>query len=482
MSKSIKSYRILLFLAIVVAVLALLCVLMPSDGVNLFGKTLRFPSLKRIMEPKEKFDMEAFLAEEQRRQDSIAKIEQDSINYYVSLLSDSATRFYFPNDDYSFFDNVFATMDSAQQQQRTVRVLHYGDSQIEMDHITDRLRHCLQSQFGGGGPGLLPLEGFTPITAAQVWAEGSFQKLSSFGDSTVVRSSGNYGPMMQCCRIVGGASSGLRPTARKEASELLSCFNKISLLINNREGQFLARIKVAPMGMTDSREISASGVQRLDWQLDSCISRINFSYSGVADIYGIMADNGYGVAVDNIPMRGCSGHQFKMVNQTLLTDAYRAMDVTLIILQFGGNSVPYITGQKGLDRYCEELGEQIDYIRTCCPDATILFIGPSDMTTSGNGSWQTYPFLPQFIAGLRNMAVQHGAAYWSIYNAMGGWNSMKSWVEKGYAGKDYMHFSQRGADVMGDRLAEAFMKVYRFYRFRHKQPVTSFTDTIQPQQ
>jgi lysophospholipase L1-like esterase len=90
------------------------------------------------------------------------------------------------------------------------------------------------------------------------------------------------------------------------------------------------------------------------------------------------------------------------------------------------------------------------------------------MTSTGEGTWQTYSFLPNIVEGLRQMANQHGAAYWSIYDAMGGWNSMKTWVENGYAGKDYMHFTQKGADIMGDRLAEAFMKQYSYYRFRRK--------------
>src|SRR5688572_29361266 len=40
---------------------------------------------------------------------------------------------------------------------QTFHVLHYGDSQIEGDRITDYLRLKWQTQFGGGGSGLLSL-------------------------------------------------------------------------------------------------------------------------------------------------------------------------------------------------------------------------------------------------------------------------------------------------------------------------------------
>lgn len=469
MSRGIKSYRILLFIAASIGLLALVCVLMPTEGVKILGTTLRFPTLQKIMERKDEFDIDAFLSEEQKRQDSIAQRRQDSIAYYMAMLTDSATGFYLPEGDSTFFDNMFALMESAQDKGRTVRVLHYGDSQIEMDRMSDRLRDVLQAQFGGGGPGLLPLRSFTPVTSAQIWAQGSVQKISSFGDSTVSRSSGNYGPMMQCSRVTGGATSGIKPTVRKEASERLSCFDRVKVLFNNRGSAFSVQISASSMEYADGQSTDKPGVQCFEWIFDSCATKISFQYSGTADVYGLMVDNGSGVAVDNIPMRGCSGHQFKGVNEDLLRESYAQMDVALIIMQFGGNSLPYIRGQKALDHYCQELGEQIDYVRSCCPQATIVFIGPSDMTTTVNGSWQSYPFLPEYVEGLRNMALEHGAAYWSIYDAMGGWNSMKAWVDNGYAGKDYMHFTQRGANVMGDRLAEAFMKQYEFYCFRQRQ-------------
>ena len=463
-----RSSKIFLFILTAVALLALLCLFFPADGVKLFGITLRFPSLERIMTREEKFNMDAFLSDEQRRQDSIAKVLSDSTDYYIALLNDSATRFYLPDDNFTFFDAMFATMDSAQHQQRTVRVLHYGDSQVEMDHMTSRLRSALQEQFGGGGPGLLPLNGFTPVTAAQIWANGSYEKLSSFGDSTVSRSSGNYGPMMQCHRINGAVSAGIRPAAHRDSNDRILLIDHLRVLFNNRGGTFSASLDVPDAGYSQAFSSSAEGVQHFDWQLDSIAAKISLHYSGSADFYGIMADYGHGVAVDNIPMRGCSGHQFKGVRADLLTAAYSQMDVALIILQFGGNSVPYIRGEKALERYCEELGEQIDHLHACCPNATILFIGPSDMTSTGEGTWQTWRFLPNIVEGLRQMANQHGAAYWSIYDAMGGWNSMKSWVDNGYAGKDYMHFTQKGADIMGDRLAQALLLQYEYYKFRQR--------------
>ena len=205
--------------------------------------------------------------------------------------------------------------------------------------------------------------------------------------------------------------------------------------------------------------------------MDSAVASLHISVSGAADLYGVMVDNGPGVAVDNIPMRGCSGHQFSQINRDQLSKAYALMDVGLIILQFGGNSVPYLSSERSIANYCKEMGAQIDRLHSCCPNALILFIGPSDMSKrTEEGDLLSYSWLPKVVDALRTTVCQHGAAYWSIYHAMGGANSMSAWVEQGLGSGDYVHFSQRGADIMGDRLTKAFENMYQLYKMRSQAP------------
>ena len=58
-----------------------------------------------------------------------------------------------PGDDYHFLDSFFEEARKAQKNGTLVRILHYGDSQIEMDRISSVLRQDLQERFGGSGPG-----------------------------------------------------------------------------------------------------------------------------------------------------------------------------------------------------------------------------------------------------------------------------------------------------------------------------------------
>lgn len=467
-----KSRRILLFIALAVLLLSAICLFFPKQGANLGFTTLRFPSLQKILNPQKQLDLDAYLAEqdsiERARQLELAS-RQDSIRHIRRSLDSSDTRFWFPQGNDHYFDALFADMEKAQSRGIVLRVLHYGDSQIEMDRMSNRLRASFQDRFGGGGPGFIPFSTLIPSQSVSIYAEGSLTRLAPFGDSTVHRSSGNYGPMVQDFHLAGSAHSSITAASSRNAHGRLRQFSRIRLLFNNRPGPLSCQLSCRSTGFSDEQHCGEAGVHTFEWQLDTAVSAIRLNASGEADLYGIMVDDGPGVAVDNIPMRGCSGQQFTQISQALLTDAYAKMDIGLIILQFGGNSVPYIKTQEQIDYYCKNLGRQIDRLHECCPKAKILFIGPSDMSTKIDGQLQSYPFLPTIVSCLQRMANEHDAAYWSIYHAMGGYDSMVAWVERGLAGSDYLHFSQRGADIMGDRLCAAFDMVYQLYRLRADQ-------------
>ena len=459
------------FFAIAVALLALLCIVFPQEGITLFGTTLRFPKLHAVLVPEKEKSIDELLVQTEERDLSGVR---DSIEDCKHLLFESQTRFWLPNDDVTLFDRFFASAENAMQSRRIVRIMHYGDSQIEQDRITCRLRERMQSMFGGGGPGMLPLRQMVPTVSFNQHVTGAIMGQSTWGDSTFVRAGGNYGPMLRCWRITGGCTMSLYASNGRYATERVSHFSSIRVLYNNRPGPLSVTMTDRKHKVSYSDANHREGIGMISWTLDSATTSAQVMLNGNADIYGILVDDGYGVAVDNIGMRGVSGHQFKYVNLDQLKVSYQMLDVGLIIMQFGGNSVPYLKTDKAIEQYCQKLGEQIDYVREACPEAVILFVGPSDMSTKVGGQLATYPKLPTVVVRLREMANEHGAAYWSIYDAMGGENSMIAWNKSGLAGSDYIHFSFKGANLMGDYLSDALMKLYELYLIRQKITTKEF--------
>ena len=460
-----KAVGTLKFFAIVVALLALLCIVFPKDGITVGSVTLRFPTLHKVLVREKGKSMEQLLVKHEER-DLTGLC--DSLEEFHKLIFESQTRFWLPDDDISCFDEFFKNAENAEHDERIVRVLHYGDSQIEQDRISCRLRERLQMAFGGGGPGMLPLRQPVPTISFNQSASGSIIGLSTYGDSTFSRSNGNYGPMLRCWRVTGGATLSLYASTGNHAADRVGQFSSIRVLYNNRPGPLNVTLHNRKGPGDYSASESKSGIGLISWRMDTVTTSASLTFSGTSDIYGILVDNGYGVAVDNIAMRGVSGHQFKMANFGQLAESYKLLDVGMIIMQFGGNSVPYLKSEKTIDSYCQKLGEQIDYVRQACPDAVILFVGPSDMSTKVAGQLATYPMLPTVVSKLRDMANAHGAAYWSIYDAMGGKNSMITWVKNGYAGADYIHFTHKGARIMGDYLSDALLNLYELYKIRQK--------------
>ena len=55
---------------------------------------------------------------------------------------------------------------------------------------------------------------------------------------------------------------------------------------------------------------------------------------------------------------------------------------------------------------------------------------------------------------------------------MGGENSMRDWVKHNppYAGPDYIHFTPRGARIVGDALARTLLVYHDFYSLRKTLP------------
>lgn len=471
-----KAQKTLLFVCIVFLLLAGLCAIFPKNGI--LG--LHMPSLHKVLVREKQLSLEEIMAQEE----ATKRLEEmqgicDSIYFYRDLFSTSDQRFWFPNDDPTYFDALFDRMEKAQEEGEIVRVIHYGDSQLEMDRLSDRLRAAFHKTYGGGGPGMLPFLQTIPSRSVSQWANGALSLQSSYGSDSLnnYRADGNYGLMARCYHVSGSASMGVKASIHKDLPESFCRFSTVTLVFNNTsDGPFSATLSSRTARITNagSQTCSGRGVSSFTWTLDTCASDLNLSVQGTGDLYCVTVDDGAGVNVDNIALRGCSGQQFCMINQDQLERAYAQLNVGLIILQFGGNSVPYLKGEKSIEAYCTSIGKQIDRIHETCPHAKILFIGPSDMSTTINGERVTYPDLPRIVESLQKTANQHGAAFWSLYHAMGGYNTMRNWVDKGMASADYIHFSQKGANLMGDRLAESFTRMSDFYHLHHRLSKAQF--------
>ena len=493
-----KPWQIALFIILIITCLGIICFFYPEEGVTLAKHTINFPSLEKVLSdpdadipdlpgdslsrdkriPKATFfnrkKREAIIAEI-AKEDSVKqkRVEEqmDTLEHFKTTIA-SEGHFYLPEGDVTYFDKFFAKAASARSRDEVVRVLHYGDSQIEMDRISGNLRTWMQSKFGGGGPGLVPAIQTVASYAVSQSASGAFTLYSTYGEGS--RARGNYGLMLKCYRLTGSGTFTANASSSKRSDSRVKRFSRVTLLYNDHDGKFRATLSDRKHGFDSTCTSAGGGIHAMHWQTDSSTTSLRLNMQGTADIYGIMIDNGAGVSVDNIPLRSSSGDQFTLVTDSILRKCYQNSNVGMIILQFGGNSVPAIYSTAAINKYCTAMQHQIRRIKSTCPNATLLFIGPSDMSHSYGGSLQTYKLLPAMIDSLRNMCLRNHVAYWDLYEVMGGRNSMVAWVRKGWAGPDYVHFTSAGANYVGKTLAENFATMYELYTTRRKMGAEQF--------
>ena len=373
--------------------------------------------------------------------------EKDSL---LNFFNNSPTRFYLPDNDLTFFDPLFKELEHADK--KRVRILHYGDSQLEEDRMTFIIRDTIQRIFGGDGQGMMPARThYTFSTAGS--ASGNFTRYTVFNPEQ--RAGNNkYGPFGDFVRLYGSVRLSYCQSKRTDMKRRY--FNEVTVVAGNISGRGLA----ITLGDSTIRFNAGESYVRASFCVPDNSDKVSLSISGTGDIYGVLMDTKTGVAVDNIPMRGCSGTIFTAMNADLLRNYYEQENVRLIFLQFGVNSVPVISNTNQVSNYCQTIRKQINYIQGLAPKAKIVFIGPPDMYS------RPRPIIPHLVDSLKSTVNSCGAAYWDIYDAMGGKGSMSKWVSKGLAGSDYIHFSSKGSKLMASNIANSFKLYYEYYLWR----------------
>jgi lysophospholipase L1-like esterase len=363
--------------------------------------------------------------------------------------------------------------------------MHYGDSQLEGDRITAFLRNKLQTRFGGTGPGLRPaLQPYDYVFSAVQENSGNWKRYPIYGkvDSTIEHN--RYGVMAAFSRFTPPVSDSIPfvDSVLHQAELSISKSNisfvrtkqyrKLRMFYGNEKSpvhfQIFARDE---MVLQDTLPANLDyGV--VSYLLPDSTDKISIRFEGYdsPDIYGIELADTAGVIVDNIALRGSSGVFFTKTDFEHTAKMYRDLNPGLIILQFGGNVMPYIKDQKAVDNYGRWFGHQIQRIKQYCPDAAILVIGPSDMSTKVKDKYVTYELLPAVVNSLKDAALSHDCGYWDMYEAMGGYNSMPGWVnaDPELARPDYVHFSARGSKLIANMFYNALLLEYNKYLEKNK--------------
>lgn len=426
---------------------------------NVLVKFPTFGYLTQVREPAQNNKAEEILNSDTQE---LAQQKKDSIeaaqNKKLVFESNSEGKIYYPGTPEEFVAKLHEKLS-----QPNCRVIHYGASKIEGDRITAYLRDGLQAIYGGSGPGYFPIKPPYPQKSIDIIGSENWYRYALFNaDQRKNRDllpTNQYGLYANVCRFTPIKETDT--TTTKEAFFVI----KPSLKHYSRLQQYtqmgihygncktLTEISIYQNGhLLREDSLKTDGkYHNYKIQFDRTPAEIKVVLSGTIspDFYGITLDGQQGVKVDNVPTRGDSGFHFTRLQNTF-EQMCRELNPDIFLFEYGGNLVPSLKDENQVRSSVKRIIANIEWVKRRNPEALFILIGPSDMLRKD--TMESFPILPTLITEMKKQALEKGIAFWSMYEAMGGINSMKIWFDKGYGSTDFIHYSEKGTEKISELL------------------------------
>ena len=340
-----------------------------------------------------------------------------------------------------------------------VHIIHFGDSHTAADEWTGGLRDRFQQQFGDGGSGF-SLAGHPFIGYRRFDARGG---ASAGWETEGLRSASGDGYFG-----LGGVSVS---TARAGQSVFLDAE------CDRLEIDYLQQPGGGRLALYDGEqrvdEFSTDGEIRpgvAGYQPTPGNHRFTLRTldSQPVRLFGWVADKAAGVSYEALGINGAEAGVILKWNEAMLAAYLQRRNPGLIVLAYGTNeaSDPYWKSES----YPAMFSTLLDRLRRSAPTASILILGPTDRWWRVKGTWRPYPGMDAIVAAQRNVAREHGCAFWDARGRMGGEGAMRDWVYAGLAQGDYVHFTAAGYRRLADALFEDIMRQYEVYKKIRLEP------------
>lgn len=376
----------------------------------------------------------------------------------------------FSIDSVGGLSRFFNSLKQANTSKKKIRIAYFGDSVIEGDLITQDLRSLLQRTFGGKGVGFVPVASNVASFRRSIrhffsptWK--SYSYLDTARNSTMPGISG------YCFKTAALPEDSTGTWVRFEGSGLsdkLSRFYKVRLFYGKGgEGNFIhyqnneGKQKLALNGADLINEVvlnQGEPLQNLS---------VSFTMKDPVTIYGLSFESEDGIIIDNYAFRGNSGMPLTKIPSSVYRKFDEHFNYDLVILHYGLNVVS--SSVTDFSWYERGMTNVVAHLKSSFQNSSFLLVSVSDKSYNNNGTFETDPSVPLLVEAQRKVAEKEGIAFWNLYSAMGGYNSMVSWVnaDTALANKDFTHFNFRGARKVGTLLYEDLMAKYQEYTRMH---------------
>mgnify|MGYP000364407197 CR=1 FL=1 len=344
---------------------------------------------------------------------------------------------------------------------KKIRIAHYGDSILLGDVITENLRQNFQDKFGGDGLGFLSIKPDDIRMKRSVrqnvygnWIMGSITKGNP--KHFPIGISGLTEKATRNSRVKFQTTKFMRTSRSFKTARIFysNAKSSSSIKYSFESGKKISR-RLQPG--TSIKQLVLNS-PRLENSLD-----INFGGAAGTYFYGVSFESGNGIYVDNFPLTGNSGVSLTQLKKKTLQEFDQYLNYKLIIIQFGVNATQLTMN---FSWYRNKMVRVINHFKKAFPSASILVVSVGDKSIKRGSRFVTDPKVLQLLKTQKEIVAKTNVAFWNLYEAMGGKNSLNRWVNAGppLGLRDYIHFTNLGGKVVADLLTRALMKEYNKMR------------------
>ncbi len=339
-----------------------------------------------------------------------------------------------------------------------VDIVHIGDSHIQADFFTGKIRDNFHSEnrFGNAGRGY-----FFPCILAQSNTPHTI-------DATFTGTWQGCKSIQTHLSCFWGLSGYTATTNNEDATFTVNAnthsahpypsrYVKVYYDVNDLSS-FKARLLTPekilyPQFITDDY---------IEFELEVPLEKITIQLSKTTDkqdhftLKGISLENEKaGIRYHAVGVNGATVESFLRCNK--LESHLQSLNPMLVVISLGANDT--FVENFDAEKFKQNYGKLIEKIRSLSPKTVILLTTPSDAyfntRLNRNNIYARTAIL--------ELSQQYGCAVWDFFTIMGGYSSILKWQENGLAMEDKLHFSPKGYDVQGDLFYDALLNDYAYY-------------------
>jgi len=355
----------------------------------------------------------------------------------------------------------FVTLDSlVMHQHRKVNILHIGDSHIQADFFSGRVRELFhnQPQFGNGGRGFIFPYGLAKTTDAidvKMESPGNWKGCRSISET----SSCHWG----LAGMVASTSDSVADLCLKIPNKGQYAMDKLTLFCPphvSDEYEWVSNMNQDALKAFGYSKRTGGFSFNLDGLSQECKMVWNRKPSATLPfvLQGCWLENSSpGIVYSSLGVNGAEASSFLRCPD--LQKQVRFIQPDLVIISLGTNDA--FSRNFAPETFYKNIGELVQRIKMASPDADILFTTPGDNLLGKKYLNRRNDLARQQIMKL---AEETGAGVWDFYSIMGGLGSVKNWVKNGLAKNDKVHLTIKGYKLQGDLLYLALTQQYLDYK------------------